>query len=236
MTYQGDMLYQLQQIDLSFLQQQKRLQEIRHLLEKNVAVQTAQAALNAAQADLKPRQAQVRDLELQSQAAKEKRDATEGRLYSGEVKNPRELQDMQNEIESLKRRLVDLDEKLLETMADVEEKQATFATAQQTYDTVSRQVEDEHRDLVQERVMIEARLVRLQSDRATLVDSIAPENLRLYDTLKPQKANRPISLFTEDTCSVCGIEQTALVSKEIRRREALVKCRNCGRILVYMPK
>ncbi len=236
MTYQGDTLYQLQQIDLTLSQQQKRLQEIRHLLENNEAVQTAQAALTAAQADLKPRQTLVRDLELQSQAAKEKQAAAETRLYSGQVKNPRELQDMQNEIESLKRRLADLDEKLLEGMAAVEEKQTVLATAQATFDAVARQVEEKYRDLVEERVMIEARITRLQTDRSTLGANLTSESLRLYDTLKPQKANRPISLFTENTCSVCGIEQTALLAKEIRRRETLIKCRNCGRILVYMPK
>lgn len=236
MRYPGDALYQLQQIDLALLQQQKRLKEIRQLLENNEAVQAAQAAVQAAQAYLKPHQVQQRDLELQSQSAKSKRDATEQRLYSGQVKNPRELQDMQSEIESLKKRLEDLDEKLLVTMEEVEQAQAALDTAQQTLITVTQRVEEEHRDLVQEKLMTETRIGRLEAERASIVPMIAPENLQLYNTLKPQKANRPISLLTDDTCSVCGIEQTSLVAKEIRRRESLVKCRNCGRILVFILK
>ena len=57
-------------------------------------------------------EARLRDMELEIAAAVEKRQTAEQRLYSGEVQNPKELQDMQMEVEALARRKSVLDDEL----------------------------------------------------------------------------------------------------------------------------
>ena len=118
---QGKALYELQQIDLTLIQHNKRLQAIAAQLADNAAVQTAQAAIDDAEAALKPLRTKLRDIELQVQSTRTKRETTEKRLYSGSVTNPKELNDMQNEIASLKKWLSELEDRTLEAMVEVED-------------------------------------------------------------------------------------------------------------------
>jgi predicted nucleic acid-binding Zn-ribbon protein len=55
-----------------------------------------------AQKTLTPLQSRARNLELEIQSTSEKIRLTDQQLYSGKVRNPKELQEMQQEIQSLK--------------------------------------------------------------------------------------------------------------------------------------
>src|SRR5690606_19989334 len=117
-------LYHLQQIDLEILRHRKRLKEIATALGDSAVVQDAQVQLTSAQEQLKPLRTKMRNLETELQTNTQKAKSTEDRLYSGSVKNPKELQDMQLEIDSLKKRNAELEELLLEQMVLVDEAEA----------------------------------------------------------------------------------------------------------------
>src|SRR5690349_11413307 len=101
---QADALYHLQEIDLQITQAQKRLTEIATALADNQVLNDAQNQVQAAQTTLTPLQTKARNLELDIQSNTEKIRVTDEHLYSGRVRNPKELQDMQQEIQSLKNR------------------------------------------------------------------------------------------------------------------------------------
>lgn len=230
---QGKALYELQEIDLRLMQCARRLQEIAAQLADNEAVQAAQSAVNSAETTLKPLQTKLRDFELQAQTTRTKRDTTEKRLYSGSVTNPKELQDMQSEIESLKKWSVELDDRMLEVMVDVEEAQAVLGDAQNILEQVMTTVAAENKDLLYEKQSLESEVRQLQQKRIAAVDAVKAANLQLYDNLRPQKANQPIArLERDDTCSACGIRQMGVFAKEVRQSDELHYCKNCKRILV----
>jgi uncharacterized protein len=232
MTTQAEALYHLQQIDLALLDSHKRLQAIAAKLADSKTVQAAKAKTETAQKQLKPLQTQLRDLELLLQSTRSKRDTTEKRLYSGTVKNPKELQDMQHEIEALKRRDAELEDDILTAMVSVDESQTVLTEAETGLAQVTAAWESEHQELLNEKQTLEAEVNRLEQQRVSAAAAVSSENLTLYNTLKPQKANRAVSKLVGDSCSVCGIEQRAVLAQEVRRNQALVKCGNCGRILV----
>lgn len=230
---QGEALYHLQEIDLTIQQHRERLRAIAAQLEDNAAVQAAQAQVDAAEAALKPKRAHLRDLELQLQTSKDKQQRTEKRLYAGSVKNPKELQDMQNEIESLKIWHLELEDRILEAMVAADDAQETLDDQQTTLRETTEQFEREHADLVKERDERHAQLEALKQARAQAITDIEPASLQRYKALRPQKGNRPVAKLDGSNCGVCGVQQNNVIMERVRGGE-WVNCTNCGRILVIV--
>ena len=229
---QAKALYDLQEIDLAIQQREKRLQAIADQLANDEAVQAAQQQVTSAEVTLQPLRTRMRDLELQLQTTREKRDTTEKRLYSGTVSNPKELQDMQQEIESLKKWDAELEDRMLEVMVQVDDAESILEESQTTLETVLQEAAAENQDLLAEKQTLEADIVDFRTKRETAVTKVDAVNLKLYDEMRPQKGNQPIARMSEDaTCSACGIRQMGVAAKDVRRSDELVTCKNCKRIL-----
>jgi predicted nucleic acid-binding Zn-ribbon protein len=231
MKSQAEALYNLQQIDLQRLRLDKRLQEIGSELEDNQAVSAAEDKLEEAQNFLAPLKLEMREIEREIQSTEEKNKSSEDRLYSGSVRNPKELQDLQQEIASLKHRLDTLEDKLLEQMMNVEEAESEVRLCNKTLSDVIEQWNSDHRDLVIERQDLHAELESLNDQRQLALQFVAAESLKLYDNMKKKKANQPIAAFVGTSCSACGIEQTMAIQQEVHQAKSLVTCLNCGRVL-----
>jgi predicted nucleic acid-binding Zn-ribbon protein len=231
-TTQAEALYHLQEIELAIQRKQKRLGEIASALNDNQAVLEARSRLDTAEQVCKPLRTRMRALELELQSNVQKTRATEDQLYSGAVKNPKDLQGMQQEIEALKKWHGELENRLLELMLAVEEADAALTDAQANLANVTTTWESEHQDLLTEKNQLEQQVASLQEDHAAALKSITPESLKAYNALKPRKANQPVALLEGHSCAVCGVEQTSSLVQEVRQGQKLVTCTSCGRILV----
>lgn len=225
-------LYQLQEIELNLLKSRKRLTEIKTQLEADEVVQQARARLEHAQKTLSPLQTKARNLDLEIQSNQEKARQTEQSLYSGNVKNPKELQDMQQEIQSLKKRHGELETQLLETMFAVEEAEAQVAEAEAELGAVIQSWEAAHQTLLAEKSKVEVQVQHLNQSRQSALSSVDQESLRTYEAMKPRKHNQPVARMEGNTCSICGVAQNMAVEREVRIGQKLAYCTNCGRILV----
>lgn len=225
-------LYQLQKIELTIVKNRKRLAEILAELEQDEAVQQARTTVESAQKTLSPLQIKVRNLDLEIQSTLEKTQTTEQNLYSGSIKNPKELQDMQQEIVSLKKRHSDLETQLLETMYAVEEAESALNQSQTRLDTVTESWQSAHQTLLAEQIELETQTRQLLDSRRKIMTRISADTLKLYDSMKPRKHNMPIALMQGNTCSVCGVAQNMAVEREVRLGRNVTYCGNCGRILI----
>ena len=231
---QSETLYQLQKIDLEMLQHQKRLQEIEAILSNDEATKTAQAQVDAASHKLSPLRAHLRDLELETSGNETKSKASEQQLYSGNVKNPKEMQDLQQEIASLKNRHSELETMILEMMMQVEEAEAELGVAEAQLANVIAARGNEHQMLLEEQGKLEQQIEHLRQRRPQVLREVTPENRKLYDTMKVRKHNQPVAVMEGSTCSICGVAQTITIEREVRQGNSLVNCSNCGRILVNL--
>lgn len=225
-------LYQLQEIDLKILRNSKRLGEIDLTLSDSKIVQVAQKAVQIAENALKPLRTKAKDLELEMQTNNTKRQTTDARLYSGMVKNPKELQEMQQEIVALKNRNDQLEEQLLEFMMSIEEAEAVLEEKQNHLQSITHEWESQHTDLLQEKTLLQTENNNLNKNRISIVQNIDPKDLKVYEGLRTKKANKPISIMQGRSCTICGIEQTLAIQKEVIRGQSLINCVNCERILV----
>ncbi len=233
MTNVGKTLFKLQQIDLTLRKNKSRLDEIQQLLANDASVKKAQKLLEKAENILKPLKVSLRDLELQVQSTKQKREASENRLYSGTVSNPKELQEIEQNIASLKRWQSELEDKQLELMLEVEDADAGLEQAQENLEIVSTEAASNNQELLTEKQTLEANMKMLREDRVEVVSELDEVDVALYEKMKPQMAFRPISVLSpEGHCTICGVQQINTHAQAIRRSDELMRCASCNRILI----
>jgi len=228
---QATLLYRLQTFDLGIAQRLARLQEIETVLGQDETVRKARQRFEAADSALTPWQARVRDLDLEIKSLTQKIQQTDRSLYSGKITNPKELQDMQEDIASLKRRQSQLEDELLEAMMKSEEGQAAVAEAQRQLNDAQAAWAGSQVDLLDEKQRLEKEVADWQAQRQQAAAAVDPASLSRYEALRPKKRGQAVALLKGDSCVMCGVEQTSRIAQQVRQGTQLVYCESCGRIL-----
>lgn len=224
-------LYRLQLVDIELDQATRTLREIEAALAGNPAVQHAQTELAAAEKVYATLSARARSLELESRSHEEKLRETEERLYSGNVRSPRELLDLQRDIEMLKRQRDQLSEALLAAMLEMDEAQQSVTSCRKALDEALAHWEGDSVALREQRRAAQERIAAGREQRAAIVAALPPADLSLYQTLRGKKANGvAVAIVKGRACSQCGEAPSSMLLQQARG-ESLVTCPNCGRIL-----
>ena len=224
-------LYRLQQIDSQLDRARARLREIEAALSEDQAIRLAKARLQEAEDALQSNRKLLRQAENAVQEQRLKIEQTEATLYSGRVRNPKELQDMQNEAAALKRYRIVLEDRQLEVMIAVEETEAVQKTANAELETVVSQFAKQHSDLNQEKTVLLNDIERTENERKATVGSIPAEPLKLYEQLRQQRRGIAVAKVTDKACSACGSTLNAVLLNAARSPNQISRCDICGRIL-----
>jgi len=225
-------LFQLQVIDLERDAKHRRLKIVIASLNEPEALRSAAAALASAQAEVTRARSQRRDLELEIQTVESKIASVEERLYSGRVKNPKELTDLQNDSAALRRHHVALDDKLLEAMIAVEDAEHTEKQAQEQSANLQAEWQTNQKTLTEERGKLEADIAALTDKRHQEMERISPEHIATYQQLRHAHAGQAVARIEEGTCTTCGVEISDRVLAKAGLTDTLSFCGNCDRILL----
>lgn len=231
MTSQAEALYHLQTIDLDMLRTHKRLKTIDKEMSNDATIAQAKQHVEGAEDALSPVRTKMRDTELELQTNTEKANNAETRLYDGSVTNTKEMQDLQQEVESLKKRNTTLEERLLEQMEQLEQKEQALQARKDELQAITEERKDEFADLLEEQSTLQQHMSNLRDKRAEALKSIEGDAYDTYKSMRKQKANQPVAILKGESCSVCGMVQTVATAQAVRRRDELIECENCGRIL-----
>jgi len=228
---EGADIYRLQCLDSEGDAKRKRLAEVGAALGESEALKQARRALEIAQALVQKWTVRQRDLELEIQGISDKTARSEQRLYSGRVKNPKELADLQAEVTSLRRRRLRLEDDLLEVMIEREEAETTRAQARQHLDETQAHWSDQQADLIAEQENLQERLAEVEQARLKLLPSIEAGDLATYQNLRRRKGGLAVTQLSGDACGVCGMAVSPSLKWQLRQGE-LGQCSNCERIIV----
>ena len=224
-------LYRLQQVDSQIDQIQARLKTIQQTLDNDAELRSAHERFAAAEAQHKDAERALKLSESEVEKQRIKIQQTEASLYGGRVQNPKELQDLQKDVASLKRHLETLEERELEAMiaAETTEKELQIASAER--ERVQANRKEQNRDLTLESETLRKDLERLNSERQAVVTDIAGQALGAYEQLRRQKRGLAITTIAENSCEACGTTLTASQQQSARSASQLFHCPTCGRIL-----
>jgi predicted nucleic acid-binding Zn-ribbon protein len=224
-------LYRLQQIDTEIDKANARLKEIETLLADNANLRKATALAERAQKNLDTARKSLRQAEEKVKDQRIKIEQTEATLYGGNVRNPKELKDLQSEAAALKRYLEVLEERQLEAMLAVDDAAAKNQEAQKILAKYRTQAETQNARLRGERSQLTEKVAALTQKRQGAAQSIAPDDLDTYERLRKQRAGVAVAAVKDRSCAACGAILTAALYQAARSPSKLVFCASCGRIL-----
>lgn len=224
-------LYRLQQVDSQIDQIQARLKSIQQTLENDLELRAAREQLAAAEASHRDAERALRFSEAEVEKQGIKIQQTEGSLYGGRVHNPKELQDLQKDVASLKRHLETLEERQLEAMLAAENREKDLQAATGQLERIQANLNEQNRDLTNERAALQRSLERLNAERLAVVTDIANQTLNVYERLRQQKHGLAITTISDNACEACGTTLTASQQQNARSTSQLFQCPTCGRIL-----
>jgi len=227
----GADLYRLQCLDSERDTKQRRLAEVEAALGENEALRQARQALEHIQTLVKKWTLRQRDLELEIQGLSDKISRSEQRLYSGVVKNPKELVDLQAEATALRRRRQRLEDDLLEAMIGREEAEAAHDQAQEHLDETEAHWSDQQAHLAAERKTLRGELAKIEQARAGLLPGIEAGDLAVYQALRRRKGGLAVVQVRDGACGGCGVTVSSSLKWQLRQ-DKLAYCSNCERIIV----
>jgi len=224
-------LYRLQELDLEISRCHERIAEIDIQLADDEEIKAAQADLGIKEEQL----AQARtanssaDHAVESQRAKIEN--TEKSLYSGSVTNPKELEDLQLESDSLRRYLETLEDRLLEDMLVLEEAELEHGQASQELTQLIASKSGENDLLTADRLDLLAKIDRAETEREAALGNVSAEDLKIYDNFRLRFGGIALALTQNGSCGVCGVDLARSMEQDIRSGNTLLYCEQCGRIL-----
>ena len=205
--------------------------EISRLGEREGALRDEITALEAREGDLKREQAKA-DADVEQVRSRIGRDRA--RLDAGQVSSPRELENLQSEIESLLRRQSDLEDVELDVMERLDAAQARLkeAGAERVSVAADMQAVTARRDTAV------AEIDGLASHAAERREVVAAEEpadlLDLYERLRTQHGGVGAAALRKGQCQGCHLTLNAGDLSVIRAAapDDVVRCEECRRILV----
>lgn len=230
-------LLELQKVDSAIDRLEGRLRN----LPEQAALDDLEARLAGLDAQIAERKAAYDDaatrqrrLDVEVDTVAQKIAAESNRLYSGVVKNAKELSDLSREIEALKRRkgvLEDHDLLVMEEREGVEKElnalgdersalMAEIGKARALRDSVSGEVGVQLNTAQAERLVQEPRVDR--------------ELLALYDRIRAAKNGVGVAAMIDGVCQGCHMRLPAQEAERVRNATGIIRCDECQRLLVVL--
>jgi hypothetical protein len=224
-------LFRLQQVDTRISQVEARRHNIQEMLENDSELQAALQKLEAAKQEEHRHEQERRAAEEGARDQQIKIQHAESSLYGGTVHNPKELQDLQAEVVSLKKHLAATEEQELDAMVKLESSQAARQSAQAELAGIQSRLGEANRHLLDEKAIVTRDLADLHAERQAALSALDPRWLGVYESLRLEHRGLAVAEVADNSCGACGATLTAALQQSARHAAQLVLCPSCGRIL-----
>ena len=210
------------------LPERASLREIEEGLER-LAGERAPVASRLAELAANQRRLEDEIASLEAKAAEADR-----KLYSGSVTAPRELQALQEEVESVRRHARSVEDRLLEVMEEAEPVNAEVAGLEAGRRSAAERRDAAAAELAEAEAGIDAELGEVEGRRAAAVEGIPADLLAEYERLRKRLDGIGIARLEGNRCTGCHLTLPATEVDAIKRAApgSVQHHEECGRILV----
>jgi len=209
----------------------ERTESIPRELERHQAeLVLLKAALAEQQRNHDDLQRERRALERDAEVSKSRRRELEQQQFR--VKNNTEYQALMREIEEMKRRTAEVEEQALKMMADEETAQGEIRRLQEQADQEERKVAGVRDRLESELADYRKQLEVARAARDDLARRLSPSLRTRYERILRSKGDMAVVAVEQGACVGCGYQLPPQRLVELHKRERMVMCEGCGRMLV----
>ena len=233
---QQSLIFELQLLDNEIMQANtklKSLPEIEQLLhiDKRIATATDELATVKAEADQIALELRRGEVDVETVTDRIKKD--EARLSSGNA-TPKELEQLQHEVGTLKKRQETLEEIELEIMVRSEAITArtnTLTTDLASLETLKAEI---NQRLTTASGEINTVITNKKSDREKVVVKIEKPLIDLYEKIRTASGGVAAAALVGNKCNGCNLAINAVEMERIKSlaKDELLRCEECRRILV----
>jgi uncharacterized protein len=218
------------------------LRHRRETLPERAELDRAQESLQALGAKAAPVEDERRQLARAQRALEDeietvtaKAASVEKAMYGSSASNPRELQAMQDDIDSLKRRRAYLEDQVLEQMVEAEpldDQLEAIGAKRAVIDGEAVRLTAAVAEIESE---IESELADLDGRRADVAASVDPGLLGRYEKLRSRLKGVGVARLEGNRCLGCHLALPAAEVEAVRRQareDGIATCPQCDRLLV----
>lgn len=199
--------------------------------EEEIQAKRADIALLRAEWSEKDKQRQEKEQLLQEESKK----ATEKRMRMNRIKNIKELQALQREIDQIKLGNSQLEEELIKLLEEAE----SYASALRAKEEELKQLEAAWREKQGEIEAQVAGIERAVAEASALRQAIATrlnrELIERYELIFSRRGGMAVVTVSDGICQGCYMNIPPQLWNEIIKSEKLILCPSCHRILYSKP-
>jgi hypothetical protein len=186
-----------------------------------------------AETEVRDLQREVKRLEGDVETVRARVTRDQGLLDSGSV-SAKQMTDLQHEMQSLARRKSDLEDQELELMEQLETAEAVLAEARQGQEAAEADLERAQQLRDDVLADIADGTAQHEAARAEAAARIPADLLALYERIRTQTGGTGAAVLKARQCQGCRIELNGRELAAVRNADPheVVRCENCGRILV----
>jgi predicted nucleic acid-binding Zn-ribbon protein len=205
--------------------------EITRLDGRETELRDSIAAMTAQSSDLSREQNKA---EADVEQVRSRIDRDRQRLDGGMISSPKELENLQSEVQSLQRRQSDLEEIVLDVMERREGNQAALDAAVAERASVAAELESVTAARDAALGELDEQAAKASANRAQVAEAISGDLLELYDKLRAQHGGVGAAALRLRRCQGCNLTLNTVDVNAIRAApdDEVLRCEECRRILV----
>jgi uncharacterized protein len=212
----------------------RTLPELDQIADLRKQHEAASDQLVVAQTEVDDLGREQRKADADVEQVKARRARNQRRLDEGQVGSPRELENLQHEVQTLERRISDLEDAELDVMERLETAQGEVDRLQASiteHDGSLRELEQRRDDAYAE---IDAEVQAAEAERAQTAEAIPDDLLALYERLRDSHGGVGAAALAQRRCQGCRLELNAAELRDIAAApdDEVLRCEECQRILV----
>jgi uncharacterized protein len=225
-------LYQLQEVEQEIEALEKEIASIEAQLSGNEALVKTRSEIAGLEAKIGEIKKAQRDNEAETTDITAKIATSEKELYDGRNANPKELVNLQIEIDGLKSRRSEFESKQIGVIEELDRTTTALTAARENLARLESEWQGMRIDLTKKVEDLRVHLAGMNARRGQLTAAIAPDAVACYYRVKKQKGIA-VAKIEQGFCKGCRIQ---LPAREIQqaRGNRIVQCSSCGRLL-FMP-
>jgi predicted nucleic acid-binding Zn-ribbon protein len=231
---QIEILASLQSVDREIKQQRGLKQGLLGELqtkEKEIQAKKREIELHTAAYLEKEKLRQVKDRVLQDEGKK----TMDKRMRMNRIKNTKELQALQREIDQIKQNNSELEEELIMVMEDIDAIKKDITSKQEEVAKMQQEWQNKQDELQAQISGIDRAVSEASTRRQTIASQVTGDLISRYELIFARRGGTAVVEVTGGICQGCYMNIPPQLWNEIIRSEKINLCPSCQRILYYKP-
>ncbi len=183
-------------------------------------------------AELEHAQSLHRSLEQETAELESKLVRSKTRMQ--EVKNNREYQAMDRQVDELKKDISNKEDQMLELMETIEQLQQEVKELEKEVERRRKLLEEEKAKLEGESELVVEKIAKVEAMQAKIQEKLPPQLLERWSFLLRKLAGIAVAPVEKGVCQICHLNLPPQTFIELQRDSDIMFCPHCHRI-IYWP-